>query len=267
MRKFLITIFMLLALGGALFFLGWTQLKVPPGAYGVMRSKTHGIDPALIREGEFRWVWYKLIPTNVEIQIYRPAGVEHRLNRRGALPSSDIYSSFADIKADFSYEFNATLSFHIGGDSLIPLVREQNFMGQEDLDAYAGALARDIEGMVIRRMENLGEEELRAILELGTSAALDEAIRLAFPMVEGLSCRFETVHFPDYRLYSQIRELYTGYFAKQREYIDRALDDRAAEHINSRLRLDELAGYGDLLTRFPVLLEYLKLELKQEGSL
>jgi len=132
-------------------------------------------------------------------------------------------------------------------------------MGQEDLDAYAGALARDIEGMVIRRMENLGEEELRAILELGTSAALDEAIRRAFPRAEGLSFRFETVRFPDYRLYAEVRELYTGYLAKQRAYMDSALDDRAAEHINSRFRLDELAGYGDLLTRFPVLLEYLKL--------
>jgi hypothetical protein len=259
MRKFFITLFILLALGGAIFFLGWAQLKVPPGSFGVMRSKTHGIDSALIREGEFRWVWYKLIPTNVEIQVYRPGRVEREISRRGALPSSDIYRSFADSKADFSYQFNANLSFHIGGDSLIPLVREQNLGGQGDLDAYADALGRDIEGLVIRRMENLGDEELRAILETGTSAALEGEIRRVFPTVEGLSCRFETVQFPDYRLYAEVRELYTGYLAKQRAYMDSALDDRAADHINSRFRLDELAGYGDLLTRFPVLLEYLKL--------
>jgi hypothetical protein len=259
MRKFLITLFILLALGVALFFLGWAQFKVPPGSYGVMRSKTHGIDPTLIREGEFRWVWYKLIPTNVEISSYLPARVERQISRRGALPSADIYGAFADVKADFSYEFNASLSFHIGGDALIPLVREQNLQGQDDLDAYAEALGRDIEALVIRRMENLGEAELRTILETGTSAAMEEAIRRDFPMVEGLSCGFQTIRFPDYRLYDQVRELYAAYLAKQRDYVD--LDARAAERINSRFRLDELAGYGDLLTRFPVLLEYLKLGL------
>jgi hypothetical protein len=259
MRKFLITLFILLALGGAVFFIGWAQLGVPPGSYGVMRSKTHGIDPALIREGEFRWVWYKLIPTNVEISSYLPAKVERQISRRGALPSSDIYGAFADIKADFSYEFNASLSFHIGGDALIPLVREQNLTGQDDLEAYAEALGRDIEALVIRRLESLGEVELRTILETGTSAALEEAIHRAFPLAEGLSFRFQTIRFPDYRLYDQVRELYAAYLAKQQDYVE--LDERAAERIKSRLRLDELAGYGDLLTRFPVLLEYLKLEL------
>jgi hypothetical protein len=262
MRKFLITLFILLALGGALFFLGWAQFKVPPGSYGVMRSKTHGIDPALIREGEFRWVWYKLIPTNVDIQVFRPAQVERRLSRRGVLPSADIYGSFADIKADFSYEFNGAFSFHIGGDSLIPLIREQNLLSQEDLDAYTGVLAQNIEGFIARHLESLAEdaEALRTILETGTSAALDREILRAFPMAEGFSCHFDALSFPDYRLYTQIRGLYADYLTKQQDYQDKALDDRAAEHINSRFRLDELAHYGELLTRFPVLLEYLKLQ-------
>jgi hypothetical protein len=261
MRKFFITLLLLLALGGVVFFIGWAQLKVPLGSYGVMRSKTHGLDPVLIREGEFRWYWYKLIPTNVDIQVFRPAKVDRRLNRRGVLPSADIYGSFAEIKADFSYEFNAAFSFHIGGDSLIPLIREQNLLTQEDLDAYTGTLAQNIEGFIARRLESLAEdgEALRRILETGTSTTLDAEILRAFPMAEGFSCHFEALRFPDYRLYTQVRELYADYLAKQRDYLDRALDDQAAEHINSKFRLDELAQYGDLLTRFPVLLEYLKL--------
>jgi hypothetical protein len=42
--------------------------------------------------------------------------------------------------------------------------------------------------------------------------------------------------------------------------VSRALDDSAEKHIDSQFRLDELARYGDLLTRYPVLLEYLKME-------
>jgi hypothetical protein len=264
MRKFFIAFFILLVLGGTGFFFGWAQLKVPPGSYGVMRSKTYGIDDTLIREGEFRWVWYKLIPTNTDIQVYRPGWVEHRVNHRGVLPSADVYSSFAGVSADFSYEFDALFSFSIGPDSLIPLIRERNVQGQDELDAYTNTLARDIEQFILRRMESLGEdeEELRRIMETGTSTKLEGEILSRFPYAGGISCRIPVIRFPDFRLYSQIRELYGDYLNKQREYMTAAISSNAERHIDSRFRLDELASYGDLLTRYPVLLEYLKLQTK-----
>ncbi|MDR3248658.1 MAG: hypothetical protein LBT39_07715 [Treponema sp.] len=262
MRKLFITLFILLAVGGVGFFFGWAQFKVPPGSYGVMRSKTHGIDDDLIREGEFRWVWYKLIPTNVDIQVYKPGRVERTLTHRGALPSAAIYSAFAGISADFSYEFSLSLSFSIGADSLIPLIREQNIRGQDELDAYTTTLAQNIEGFALRRLESLGEDEveLRLMLQTGASGKLEEEIRRAFPYAEGVSCQVPVMRFPDYQLYAQIRQLYVDYLARQREYVSRALDDSAEKHIDSQFRLDELARYGDLLTRYPVLLEYLKME-------
>ncbi|MDR0730782.1 MAG: hypothetical protein LBF63_03875, partial [Treponema sp.] len=93
MRKFFITFFILAALGGTGFFFGWVQLEVPPGSYGVLRSKTHGIDGSPIREGEFRWVWFKLIPSNVNIEVYRLPRVERRIHHRGVLPSAAVYSA------------------------------------------------------------------------------------------------------------------------------------------------------------------------------
>jgi hypothetical protein len=262
MRKFLIVFFILLALGGTGFFFGWVQLTVPPGYYGVIRSKTHGIDRTLIREGEFRWVWYKLIPANTDIQVYRPLPVERRINHRGTLPSAGVYASFAGIDVDFSYEFTAILSFSIGPESLIPLIEERNITGQDELDAYAGSLAGEIEGFVFGRMRHIGEdeEELRLILETGSSPKLEEEIRRAFPRTAELSCRIEAARFPDFGLYSQLRGLYTDYVDSQREYIARARNESSARHVDFQFRIDELTRYGDLLTRYPVLLEYLKLE-------
>jgi hypothetical protein len=264
MRKLFIVVLILLVLGGLGFYFGWTQRTVPPGSYGVLRSKTHGLDSTLIREGEVRWVWYKLIPTNTDIQVYRPGRVEHRVNHRGTLPSADVYSSFAGISADFSYEFDAIFSFNIGPDSLIPLIRERNIQGQEELDAYTGALAGDIEQFILQQMESLGkdEEELRRILETGTSAALEGEIRSNFPYIEGISCRFPAIRFPDFLLYAHIRDLYHEYLDKQRDYMGALINDNAERHIDSRFRLDELASYGELLTRYPVLLDYLKLQSK-----
>jgi hypothetical protein len=264
MRKFFVVFFILLALGGAGFFFGWVQLEVPPGFYGVLRSKTHGIDGSLIREGEFRWVWYKLIPTNAAIQVYRPPRVERRINRRGVLPSADVYTAFAAADADFSYEFDAALSFYIDADSLIPLIRERDIQNQEELEAYADALAQDIESFVLRRMETLGEdgEELRRVMETGSAAKLEGEVLSNFPQIRGFSCRIPAIRFPDFELYSQLRRLYADYLDVQREYALAAADNRAERHIDSRFRLDELAAYGELLTRYPVLLEYLKMGIE-----
>jgi hypothetical protein len=262
MRKILIVFFILLALGGTGFFFGWAQFAVPPGSYGVMRSKTHGLDRTLIREGEFRWVWYKLIPTNADIQIYRPLPVEHRINHQGTLPSAGVYASFSGIDVDFSYEFTAILSFNIGPESLIPLIEERNIMGQDELNAYAGSLAEEIEGFIQDWLRHIGEDsgELALILETGSSPKLEEEIRRAFPRTAELSCRVEAIRFPDFVLYSQLRDLYADYIAGQREHIARARNESSARHVDFQFRIDELTGYGDLLTKYPILLEYLKLE-------
>ncbi|MDR0669623.1 MAG: hypothetical protein LBF95_06035 [Treponema sp.] len=267
MRKFFIVLFMLAALGGTGFFLGWVQLAVPPGSYGVLRSKTHGIDMSPIREGEFRWVWFKLIPSNVTIEVYRLPRVERRITHRGVLPSADVYTAFASVDADFSYEFEAVLSFSIDAESLIPLIGEWDIQNQEELEARAVSLGQDIEGFVLRRLENLeGDEgELLRIMETGSSARLEGEVRSNFPVIRDFSCRIPAIRFPDFRLYSQLRGLYTDYLNKQRDYILAATDGRAERRIDSRFRLDELAAYGDLLTRYPVLLEYLKLEAAETG--
>ncbi|MDR2375327.1 MAG: hypothetical protein LBD96_02695 [Treponema sp.] len=261
MRKFFIVFFILVVLGGAGFFLGWVQLKVPPGSYGVLRSKTHGIDGLPIREGEFRWVWFKLIPSNVKIEVYRLPWVERRISHRGVLPSADVYAAFASVDVDFSYELEAVVSFSLDAGSLIPLIGEWDIQNQEELEARVVSLGEDIEGFILRRLESLeGDEgELRGILETGSAVKLEGEVLSNFPVIRDFSCRIPVIRFPDFRLYSQLRQLYTDYLDKQREYILAATDGRAERQIDSRFRLDELAAYGDLLTRYPVLLEYLKL--------
>jgi hypothetical protein len=262
MRKFFVVLGILLVLGGVGFFFGWVQLEVPPGSYGVLRSKTHGLDVSLIREGEFRWVWFKLIPTNVDVQVYRPPRVERSVSRRGVLPSADVYTGFAALNVDFSYEFTALLSFHLDADSLIPLIRDWEVQNQGELEERVAALGQDLEAFVLRRLESLGEDgdELQRVMEMGSSARLEAEVLSNFPWIRDFSCRIRSIRFPDFRLYDQLRQLYTDYLAKQREYILAAADDRAERHIDSRFRLDELSAYGELLTRYPVLLEYLKME-------
>jgi hypothetical protein len=268
MRKFFRILLVLLVLAGAGFFFGWAQFGVPPGSYGVMRSKTHGLDPQLIREGEFRWVWYKLIPTNVLIDTYKPSRVERRLTVQGGLPSGDTYTAFAastgipDIKVDFSYEISVDISFSLKAGSLVSLIGENNISGQAELESFEESLGRDIEAFVLRWLNSPdnSQEEIPALLAAGSSPRLEGAITGRFPHIENLSCRVGATRFPDYRIYRQLQGLYEEYLAKQKEYLNGSSEGSPERRIESRLRLDELARYGELLTKYPILLDYLNLE-------
>jgi hypothetical protein len=260
MKKFFLTILILAILGGAAFFFGWAQFAVPPGAYGVLRSKTHGLDPQLIRSGEFRWVWYRLIPSNVSTSVFRIGQVNHDLNASGILPSGNTYAAFAGNQADFSWQIGASLSFFIRPDALVSLVSENDIGNQEELSAYERNLAEKIGAFVLRYI-NAGEnaaglEELMA----GNSEVLGQNLAEQFPMIENFSCLIKDAVFPDFVLYGQVRSLYEDFIAKQREYAAAAIDSKAGTRIDAQLRFSDLERYGELLSKYPVLLDFLAQE-------
>ncbi|MDR3171494.1 MAG: hypothetical protein LBU17_07690 [Treponema sp.] len=262
MKKILLLFTILIILGGVAFFLGWAQLTVPLGTYGVLRSKTHGIDPQVIREGKFQWVWYKLIPTNVVIQTFTLDRISRSLLARDALPSGSEYASFAGLRLNFSYEVSAVFSCTIKPDSLTSLVVTYNISNQTDLNAFEADLADQIEAFALQRLRlYMGDEEkITEILSSGRLIQWEDDIQQAFPDIENLSCNIHTPHFPDIQLYHTVRSIYEDYVAKQREYIqtDRLLQPEA--RIGSQIRFEELAKYGELLTKYPILLQYLTIE-------
>jgi hypothetical protein len=258
-KKVLAFFIVLILLGGLGFFFGWAQLKVPPGSYGVMRSKTHGIDPRLIREGEFRWVWYKLIPTNVEITLFRPSTQERSLKMTGTLPSGDVYGAFSGVSPDFSYEITGSLSFNLKAEALPRLLAERGVLAQEDLRNFETKLAGEIAAFTEQRLEAYAadEERIKALQDTGAADRLRGEILAAYPDIENLVCSFRPVKFPDFALYHSVRVFYEEYLDRQRRQLQ--TDALADRHLDFQLRMDELAKYGELLTQYPVLLQYLAL--------
>ncbi|MDR0315753.1 MAG: hypothetical protein LBH97_02510, partial [Treponema sp.] len=232
MKKFLATLFILIILAGVAFFFGWAQLKVPPGAYGVIHSKTHGIDPRPVQSGEFRWLWYKLIPTNVEISVFRLDPVNHSISAGNTLPSGHIYAAFARTIAgtpvDFSWEINASLSFSISPDALVSLVTEHNIGSQEALTVYEQSLAEQIEIFTLRRFNSVEApvQLLEELLANGSSAGFEQEIQKQFPMITNVSCLVRTARFPDFALYAQIRDMF---ITRQRELASASSGQKAIE--------------------------------------
>ncbi|MDR3276205.1 MAG: hypothetical protein LBT11_03170, partial [Treponema sp.] len=132
---------------------------------------------------------------------------------------------------------------------------------QEDLDAFGQRLADEITGLVNRRLLSMEPDTLETMLETGSTGALTDEIGRTYTDIENLSLHLGTVKFPDFALYISMRDLYREYLKFQQEILSAAAAGNAERHINSRLRLDELAQYGELLTKYPLLLDYLRLGL------
>jgi len=263
MKKFLVTLLILLILGCTGFMFGWVQFSVPPGQYGIINSKTHGIDPDLVRSGEFRWVWYKLIPTNVKIAVFNLEHTKFPINFNSSLPSGDTYASFAGItNSDFSWNLRGEIAFSITPEMLITLAGKHNLSGQEDLDKYLQNTCTDIERLILRELSSAGTDSNRIeqILSGNPDVIIEREIMNAFPEIRNFSLLIQSARYPDFILYRQLRLLYEEFLASQREFVSASFSRRAENHIETQMRFQELEQYGDLLTRFPILLEFMAME-------
>ncbi|MDR2595691.1 MAG: hypothetical protein LBC76_00065 [Treponema sp.] len=260
MKKFIITFFFLIILGGVGFFIGWVQFSVPPGSYGIIHSKTHGVDPNIVKSGEFRWVWYKLIPTNVQVSVFRLETVKSTLDFNSSLPSGNIYTEFAGLTAkDFSWNLSGEISFNIDPDKLIPLVSQNNIISQEDLDAYSDDITRKIRVIILRTLTSIDTDSARLEKFLSGShdAEMEREIINRFPEIRDFSFGIISASFPDFILYKQVRLLYEEFLSMQRDYVTAGFAKRAETHIETQLRFGELERYGELLTKYPILMDYL----------
>ena len=265
MKKFLVTFFILLVIAGLGFFFGWAQMGIPPDSFGVIVSKSHGVHSNLIKPGEFNWIWYKLIPTNAKTVALRLADVSRDFSVKSVLPSGRIYSGLVGIDTDFSWEIDAAFSFRLLSDAIVPLVAVNTIGSQEELSRYENDLAGQIKELILRRMNSSEEfvSQLEILLKEGTSPLLEREIDGQFPQITGFSIVIKSVKIPDFAMYRAAKGLYEDYIAKQREYIAIDLMEKARNQMEIYSRLGELELYGALLSKYPVLLDYLSLENKK----
>ncbi|MCL2139973.1 MAG: hypothetical protein FWH41_10655 [Treponema sp.] len=264
MKKFILLFFLLIILACLGFFFGWAQLPVPPDSYGVIRSKTHGIDPLLVKPGELRWVWYKLIPTNAETLVFRLNPVHHAFSASYSLPSGEIYSIFAGLTNDFSWEINAAFSFFLKPDALIQLVTDINIADQEELVQYEKEIAQQIEVYILRFLKTNEGDRLEELLKTEESPALAQEILDKFPYIEKFSIKVQSVKLPDFAMYYQIKNLYDSFIAIQETSLFADIEERTKNRVQSYEKFYELEQYGALLAKYPLLLDYLIHESKDE---
>jgi hypothetical protein len=252
-KKFIVLLVILILLGGTGFFIGWAGLAVPVGSVGVLRSKTHGVDPAVIKEGEFRWVWYRLIPANTRIIPFVLKPKTGSLEISGQLPQGDTYKTFVK-NANFAWELGLEYRFTTTPDNLPALIRDKGVEDADGLEAYEANIASGIEN----RAQKLSvTEELFTNL---SSPALESEIRAAYPEIDFLEFRWEARTIPDFALYEAGKDLYNQYIEQQKALLEPDAVEAATRNITNQFRFDELERYGELFSKYPALLEYMQME-------
>lgn len=255
MRRFAVTLAVLVVCGGAIFAVGWLSVRVRPGSYAVIVTKTGGVDPAVLAPGSFRWSAAAFLPTNVRLVTFSPASSERRVELSGTLPSAAAYSAFMAGEPDFSYAMTIRLIAAPRPEALPELFGR---WGIADDAALASWLDTELD---------LAAAELRGAVSgmAGGPAAIDGPALVALvssrrPLLDVRDVEVLSSRVPDMALYDEARRLYAAYIERFRASVEPALSAASSKSAAEQVQIDVLKRYGELLERYPALIDYMAIQ-------
>lgn len=207
MKKFLISLLIVAVFSIVVFFIGFTPLRIKPDSFGVVISKTSGIDEKPIMNGDKTWLWELLLPTNVVIKQFSPAPLNVTKTITGELPSGALYAQLFNATDDFQYRFSFNMSLTVTPENVIELLKQNKISNNDDLQAYLSAAADSVAQLATNyyleqaykdpgfRPEAVRREQITKKLSLYED----------FPEVELSVFALTDVKYPDYNLYKKLQ--------------------------------------------------------------
>ncbi len=264
MKKFIIILVLLLVVGGAVFYLGWIQIRLPEHTYGVFFSKTGGWERTVLRPGTFVWRWEPLLPTNATLYPFRLLPQSVTLDGSGTLPSADAYAGVLDGNPDFSYRFEIEASYLIDPEALPGLVIE-NELTPERLPEWYDTVSAGMQAIASKVIsEAFAEGRIDPAGGMAASSfvaeRLESEIGREFPAVTLIDLVPRRIAFPDAELYRTGKQLYLSAMEAKRDALAESAVESARLRITTEDRIERLREYGELFTEYPILLQYLAIE-------
>ena len=273
MKALIIILVVLLLLAGAAFFAGWIQLLLPAETYGVIFTKTGGLDNKVVYPGEFSWRWERLIPTNLTLYKYKLTTYKLESTFKGTLPSAETYSSVLQEKPDFSYEIKLAAALRIRPEKLVDLTSEKKITPdnlEDFLKSRADTFAKRFFEIILKSPEGAPGETI-------TAAALTEKFKQSipdfFPELEITDLAVLNIKLPDMELYSRARESYFRIMAareaSQAEIAARVMAEQEVHYLSQQREIENLEllrQYGELLSKYPILIKFLYLKYLEDGD-
>ncbi len=257
MKKFIFWLFFLIIIAGVVFYFGW--IRVPENNLALGFSTITGYDTAFMESGKLNWRWQKLIPKCYVLKMYQLETESAEVSVAQALPSGDLYASEMAGKPDFSFSVKFAATYKIKEDSLYGMATS-GVLGDDGLSSFYASVKDKIQNAAASL---LGEEITKAMAGSTFSPkVLEDSIKTRiqgqFADVDIIS--FETVEakFPDIELYKAAKAKYVENMEKKQELA--AQQEKETTDFNTKIdqRIELLKKYGELLTQYPILIEYFK---------
>ncbi len=209
MKKFLACVFILAVFTGAVFYIGWTQFRVKPDTFGIVVSKTSGIEDKPVINGEFAWHWQFLLPTNATLKTFqiKPLGTQKTVS--GTLPSGEAYASIYNAEGLFNYSFTFDIELTVSPESVIELVKLNKVTDDKDLTSYlegaASTLAQHAAAYILNRAENNNTFKTESLRREEILHGIQ--IYKDFPEIDVLVFSVQNSKLPDYNMYRKIANM------------------------------------------------------------
>jgi hypothetical protein len=250
--RFLFLLF-LLALSGFLFYRGWLQMDIPPHSRVILFTRTGGFDNVVYRPGQFVWRWEKLLPGNMSLLVFPDQSSTLSVDGNGFLPSGEVYGYWMGNPALFKYSYRVKLQMKIGDESLLDAVIHRNLTP----DGY-DLLLKETETVIVSVMNEALESSLDPDLQaFSTGTVLDNLVRKN-PGSEISNLVIESLVLPDPLLYQKAREGYMAEMSSRQTIGLESVARRTPIEKDYESRLMILEKYGELLTRYPILIDFFK---------
>lgn len=269
LKKFLITLFILLLLAASIFFFGWVQFRIEPGERAILFSKSSGLEDKVHYPGDFLWRWQALIPSNLKVYRFPALAQTLRADFSSQLPSSAAYTEGLDLPANaFRLEFHLELLYRLSDEALLRTLSDFLLLDQ-DQEAGFQELHEEIQLKLDSLLQEYGQSFMRASLNSPMDQAIlplpnfDEFLGLAgkrFPDIEIKGGSLSDIRVPDLALYHLLRNRHLTILDARTAAEADAAARLASTAASDGMKIRILNQYGEVLNQNPSLLDYFRLQ-------
>jgi hypothetical protein len=257
MKKFVVTLIILLILAGTGFGFGYVPLRLDPGTRAVLFSKTSGWESEPFEAGTFAWAWQLLIPTNATLYVFDETSREVRVESSTLLHSADLYATYLTDEPSMSQRFRGTVRYRIGTSAIAQLAPQG--LRPDGVDQWYEDMDARVANRTMRLVAEAIEAADAALSAEELTARITRGIGEGIPELSLISVVVHELTLPDEALYRLGRENYVAVQEARRAALVAAARDLAVVQATTDQQFLTFERYGQILTEYPVLLEYLEI--------
>ncbi len=272
-----------------------------PGNVYLIHSKFNGYQNRILQPGQYYISWQNLLPGNVSLLAIPNRVQKLRLQRRFSLPSAGNYQLLLPTLVPdsetqnnpFEYRVSISLSYRFRPNELLGLNEKVSGLSAAGSPAHIGEAGSDGEvgearsTVLSSSAESLGQNlslrlERRLSRELADmfsenvapasadvrslTQQLETIVSQEFAELNLLSLEVEQYQQPDLELYATVRQYYHSLLQElSSESLSRLLEQQNSR-IDQELYLQNIERLGEILTRYPVLIQYLAITAEDPNN-